>query len=332
MVSRRDLAGWLLAGAVRLLPPARREWGAAMRAELVGIRPRWERLQFAVGCARVVARHRTAWRRVGFPVVLLGTGALAVGWTGRVGYAPLRWGLVGLVSTLVVVAWLGQVAPLGPVRPDGAARAARCCGYLLVGTLVVEAVWSIAGKDNRDVSGVPVLTVVFGGYLLGFQASTAQRSAATGRALIAGVAAGAVAAAAFTLAAVAAPPIPANAMRAMLLSTLAMVFAVWVAGRRDGAEARALAATTAGSVAALLIFNVLTVLSAAGPARLIPDLAPAALTAADQLANSRIELQDPYLWLLLFGWFTAVAQCAVALATRRPVPAPAEQAESRAPR
>jgi hypothetical protein len=38
------------------------------------------------------------------------------------------------------------------------------------------------------------------------------------------------------------------------------------------------------------------------------------------------------MWVLLFGWFMAVAQGAVALATRRPLPARAEPAFSRAAR
>lgn len=94
--------------------------------------------------------------------------------------------------------------------------------------------------------------------------------------------------------------------------------AAWAAGRRGGAEAGLPAAVCAGTVAALLILNVVTVLSVAGPARLIPDLVPSARSPADQLANSRIDIQDPYMWLLLLGWLIAIGQCTASLVATAP--------------
>ncbi len=35
------------------------------------------------------------------------------------------------------------------------------------------------------------------------------------------------------------------------------------------------------------------------------------------MANSRIEIQDPYVWMLLFGWLIAIGQCVASLAIRR---------------
>jgi hypothetical protein len=59
------------------------------------------------------------------------------------------------------------------------------------------------------------------------------------------------------------------------------------------------------------------VLAGHGPAWLIPDLMPAALTPADRLANSRIELVDPYIAMLLVAAVLAVALTIGSLATRR---------------
>lgn len=320
-MSRRDAAGWLLTAAAGILPPRRRGWGTAMQAELAGIGPRCERWRFTLGCVRVVATRPAVWRHAGYPLLMLGVLVATVRETARIGDAPLHWGLVGLVGTLVLVAWLGRVGPLGPVAYGRAARGLRAGGYLLVGALTAEAVVFMAHRDNHDVAGVPVFTVLFVGYLLGFLALTAQRSAATTQTLITGIAAGGLAAAGWTAAVAVAPPIPPDPAPAVALTIVGMAAAGWAADRRGGAAAGLLAGACAGTVAALLILNVLTVLSTVGPARLIPNLAPRALGPADQLANSRIEIQDPYLWLLLFGWLIAIGQCVMSLTTRRPAPA-----------
>lgn len=74
---------------------------------------------------------------------------------------------------------------------------------------------------------------------------------------------------------------------------------------RLGARAAPLAAACAGSIAALLIFSVVVVVAAAGPDYVIPHLAPPSLSPAVQLSESRIEIEDPYLWTLLLGWFAS---------------------------
>jgi hypothetical protein len=47
-----DGPGWLLAAAVATLPADRRDWGAAMAAELAQVQGRAARWRFAAGCAR----------------------------------------------------------------------------------------------------------------------------------------------------------------------------------------------------------------------------------------------------------------------------------------
>jgi hypothetical protein len=317
VVIRRDAAGWLLASAARVLPPGRREWGVAMQAELAAIGPSRERWRFAAGCARAVATRPAVWRRAGYPLLVLGLLVVTVRETARVDYAPLRWGLVALVSSLVLVAALGRVRPFGPVADGLGAKGLRAGGYLLVGTLAAEAVVSMAHRTNHDLAGVPVYTVMFAGYLLGVTAVTARRSAATTRTLVIGVAAGGVAAAGWAALVVAFPPIPADPAVAVLFTVAGMGAAGWAAARRGGGAGELVAVASAGTVATLLILNVFSVLVAHGPARLIPNLVPHALTPADRLADSRIEIHDPYLWLLLFGWLIALGLCVAGMSTRR---------------
>jgi len=320
-VNRPDSAGWLLAAAARLLPPGRRDWGTAMRAELVGIGPRRQRWRFALGCGWVIVTQPVVWRRVGYPLLTLAVVAASLRGTARVWYAPLHWGLIGMVAALVVVAWTGRGRPLGPVAGGLAARGVRAVGYLLVGVFAAKMVADMAAHvDNPadQVPEVPVFTAVFVACLFGVQALTARRSRAAGRVLVSGLAAGGAAAAAWTAAVVAAPPIPDDSTPALTLVAVGMVAAAVAAGARHGALGRLLAAACAGSVAALGIVDVVAVLTSFGPSRLIPDLAPAALSPADDLTQSRIELVEPYLWLLLFGALIALTQGLAALATRRP--------------
>jgi hypothetical protein len=319
-VSLLDPAGWLLAAAVRLLPRGRREWGTAMRAELTGIESGPQRWRFVLGCLRVIATRPAVWRHAGYPLLLLGVLAATMVWTAQVGYLPLRWGLTGLVAALVAVACLGRMRPFGPVGDGRAARGVRAGGYLLVGALAAEAVSSMARKDNHDMGAVAGLTVMFVGYLLGFLALTSRRSAASSRTLAVGAFAGVASAAGWTLLVVAFPPIPPDVSLAVLTTALGMGAAMHVAtraGRGRSAEAGMLAGVCAGTVAALLILQVVLLLSALGPARLIPNLVPDALSPADDVANSRIEIQDPYVWMLLFGWLIALGQCVASLFIRR---------------
>jgi hypothetical protein len=323
-VNPRDGADLLLAGAVRLLPADRRDWGTAMRAELAGITSRRARWGFAAGCVRVVATRPAVWRRLGYPLLPAGALAAVLWWTGRIGYPPLHWGVVGLVGLLVTVAWLGRhQAPLGPVRPDPAARGVRAAGYLLVGTLAFGVVAFLDGRGHNPHEqahvGVPIFTVVLTGYLLGFLAVTGRHSAAAPHALVAGIVAGTAGAALWTGATLALPPVPANVGFALVAVVAAMAAAASLTIRRGGGEPdgqAALAALSAGAATALLIVLVVGVVANFGPPWLIPELAPRALSKADALAQSRIEIEDPYMAILFLGWLIAVVQ-AVASGTRQ---------------
>jgi hypothetical protein len=322
-VSRGDGADLVLAGAVRLLPAGRRDWGTAMRAELAGIRPRRARWEFTAGCVRVVATRPAVWRRLGYPLLPAGVLAAVLWWTSRIGYAPLHWGVVGLVGLLVTVAWLGRHrAPLGPVRPETAARGVRAVGYLLVGTLAFGVVASFGrghGHDPHEQAhvGVPIFAVVLTGYLLGFLAVTARRSPATPRALTAGIVTGTAGAALWTGTTFALPPVPANVGFAFVAIVAAMAAAASLTARRGNGELggqAALAALCAGATTALLVVLAVGLIASFGAPWLIPDLAPAALTRADDLAQSRVEIEDPYVAILFVGWLIAVTQAVASAA------------------
>jgi len=323
---RADLPARILAGAVRFLPEGRRAWGRAMRADLAAIAPDGGRWRFVRGCLQVVA---VQWLRpgvLGYP--LCGSAALVavVGLTEPVGYAPLRRGLIGLVAVLVVGAGLARRRwVFGAAGTGRVARFVGAGGYLLVAALALSVVLDLRGPvpnpDEKAAVGVPVYTVLLAGYLVGFLALTAGRSGATARVLAIGAGSGVVAALLWLGIGLLAPPVPADLGWALALTVSAAAGAGYAnAGRRGGTGPGWLAALCTATVAAPLIVLLVWGVGRFGPPDLIPDLAPAALSPADDLAQSRIELQDPYVGLLALGCLagTALAVASAAAGRRRP--------------
>jgi hypothetical protein len=115
-----DGPAWLLAAATATLPAARRDWAAAMAAELAQVRDPAARWRFAAGCARAAVFPPGGSRApAGVAVVLavvaiaaaaLGTGAALP--AGRV-FALAFVGLLGGLATLTV-ARSGRVGGAGP--------------------------------------------------------------------------------------------------------------------------------------------------------------------------------------------------------------------------
>jgi hypothetical protein len=319
----RDGAELLLTGAVWLLPVGRRDWGQAMRAELAAVEGRPSRWQYALGCTRALVTQPAVLRRVGYPLLMIGALVAVLVWTRGIGYAPLRWGVVAVVANLVAVAWWGRrPGPLGPVGSGRAAQLVRAGGYLLVGGLTAAFAGSAgthgpAAEQARG--GVPVFAVLLTSCLVGLLALTARRSIATGRVLASGVGAGVAAAGLWLAAVLVAPPIPVDVTAALVLVAAAMVAAgVANSGRRGGTAPSVLAALAAGTLALLLIFVAVGLLSSFGPATVIPRLVPAALSPADDLANSRDEIQDPYVALLALAALTASMLSIASLTAARP--------------
>jgi len=318
----RDLAGKLLAVGVRLLPEHRREWGRAMLAELAAIGPGRARLSFAASCLGAMVRQPAVLRRAGYPVLLAVVVVIAGVRVAKVANPDLRISLLIVVASLVAVSWWGRrPGPLGPVGPSLPARLTRLGGYGLVGLLVVmmaPTLWRDSDIAANYVAAGLVVTAILSAMLIGFLVLTAQRSSATNWVLSVGLGAGVLGALGWGVAVVAARPIPTDITTALVALTAAMAVAATVTLARPAARLRhgVLAALTSGLVGALLLFEELELLAHLGPASLIPDLARPALTAADDLAQSRFELEDPYVVVVFGAFLLAVALVVAGLATR----------------
>jgi len=325
-VSReRDLAGRVLGAVVRMMPPDRSPWGRAMHAELAAIGPVRERLAFVAGCARVVAGQPAAYGKAGHVLVvaaaLVGVGVKAA----TIAYIPLRAAAIAMVCVLALVSWLGRRrGALGPVGRSRSARLTRAAGYAMVAAMASELLANLGANPDQAPdaarAALPV-TVVLATFLVGFLALTAQRTAATARVLIAGGGAGVGAALVWGLAVVALGPIPTRIVWAVLAVWGGMLAAALInTGRREGAANGVLAALCAGVVGTVSIVELVVALSVLGPPSLIPDLAPRALSAAADLAQSRNEIQDPYVVFAFIGFLLAAVMTVVALGAREHKP------------
>jgi hypothetical protein len=313
----------LLALAVRLLPTGRRDWGRAMRAESAAIEPSRERWAHAMGCVRVVLVQPPVVRAIGYPLLGVAILAVVLRWSGGIAYAPLRWGVVATIALLLGVAWSGRLpGVLGPVGAGRTARTVRAGGCLLVGGMTAtfaSAVGTHGGPDEQARDGVPLFALLLTSYLVGFLALTARRTAVSGRALATGAGAAVAVAGSWLLLQLAFPPVPPN-IGGSLLATALGVAVVVLLGARQGSTSRdtALAALCVCLLAPLLVFVDVLLLSSYGPAWLIPDLVPMALSPADDVANSRIEIQDPYVAMLFLACLSGLVVTFASIAGRRP--------------
>jgi len=291
----------LLALVVRLLPPSRAEWGRAMRAEAAAIEPGAERWRHATGCARAVLTLPVVARALGY--ALLGVAALAAvrSWSAGIAYAPLRRGLLTAAALLLAAAWAGRW--IGPVAPGRAARAVRAGACGLIGAVaaafaVVVAV--SAAPREQALAGVPVMTAMLLTHLAGLLALTSARAGATARDLGIAVAASVAAAAWWPAVQLLVPPVPGHAGGAIVVTGFGIAAAGYLARNRLQA------ALCVATVTPLLLFTQVLLLSRYGPAWLLPDLMPAALTPAADLAGSRIEVVDPYVALPFLAGLAAL--------------------------
>lgn len=274
-----------------------------MRAELTGLATARDRWSFALGCTGTVLRQPIVLRSLAYSVLMVGAVAGIVRWSAEIAYAPLRWGLVTLIGVLIAVSWLGRVSgPLGPVGDSRTARVVRAGGSLMVGVAAVGVIAGFSEHGNpveQAQMGVPILGTMLACYLVGFVAVTANRSAANARMLRTAVGGGVGGALLWLAIVVLFPPIPASIGFALVVLIAAMGIPAYATAGQPSRGV--LVALTAGTVMTLLVLTELVLLSIYAPASMIPDLAPAALTPADDLAQSRIELQDPYVGLMLIG-------------------------------
>ena len=143
-VSGMDGPGWLLAAAAATLPADRRDWGAAMAAELAQVQDRPSRWRFAAGCARAAVfppgGGRTAVEVTGALAVAATVAAVLV--TGAVLPAGRVFALafVGLVGALAVLGVARRRRP-GRAGPGPAVAALALAG---VAACVVATTWYLA--------------------------------------------------------------------------------------------------------------------------------------------------------------------------------------------
>lgn len=324
MTRRNDVAERLLAMMVGLLPAARRDWGRAMCAELEGIVVQRDRWSFAVGCATAMLRQFAVLKSLAYTVIAEAAVVGVVVWSRDFTYAPLRWGVVAIVLVLVGLATLGRVrGPLGPVAGSRSARLARGFGYLVVAGATIGFLAFLRAMEGNDVDlahyGAPIGGAMLILYLAGFVAATSDRAIATGRTLRWGMAGGIGAVLLWPLSVLALGQIPDSTGLAVVMVVAGVIVAVW--GTAQQTAQAWVAALFAGTTGSLLTVAELIAMANYAPARMIPDLAPAALTAADDLELSRSELVDAYLYLIVIGALIALA-LGLASRMRRPRPTP----------
>lgn len=182
------------------------------------------------------------------------------------------------------------------------AGAVRVSGALALAWLVLSVVVSFrsGGGDvsDRASSGVPICTVVVALYLLAFLSLTSP-ALADDAALAASVALGGAAGPLWLTLALVHPPLPPTGGAALVALTVAVIVAAAVSATR---HAGTFTASGTGLIGALSIFASLHLALAYGPAAWIPPDS-AALTPAARLAQSRAEIGDEYLPLILVGAF-----------------------------
>jgi hypothetical protein len=309
----------MLDAVVRTLPADRSAWGQAMQAELAWIEPRGARWSFAWGCLRATAAQHRVLLGGAHLLAVLGVVAAVFGWTATSDFLPMTLTLDIIVVVLAAVCWQGRrAAMLGPIGDSVAAWLLRIGGYVLAGVCVVAGAAHFNPAIQQEAErgyGLLLSGVLVACYLLGLATVSARRSAATARVLATGAACGLAAAAVWLATVVLAPPIPPSAGWAFVLTMIAAIVAV---GLNSGSRQRGtLAALLAAAVASALIVILVVALARYGPASLIPNITPHAVP-TDRISESRIELVDPYIAMVVLGCVLAAALAVVSVATRRP--------------
>jgi hypothetical protein len=318
----RDRSARLLAAAVRVMPAGRRDWGRAMQAELAAIAEPPQRWSFAWGCVRAAAAQFHLLRGAVHLLVVLGTLGTLLAWTATVDYPPLAWILYVMVSVLTCVCWAARRAGmLGPTGDGVTAWLLRGGGYLIAAAVAAVAVAHThpATLEAADAGvGILMIATVPASFLIALAAVFAKRSAATARVLTTAAGSGLAATVLWLALVVVIPPIPASVGWALTLTGAAAVAAVLTnIGRSGTTQGCLLAGLLAAATAMALIFAGVVGLAHWGPDSLIPNITPHALP-ANRVAESRIEIVDPYVLILILSALAATALSLAAVVTRRP--------------
>jgi hypothetical protein len=157
----------LLAVASATLPEGRRDWGAAMLAELAQVRARSARWRFAVGCARAAIFPPRSNRGPVVGAAALGLGAVILaGFTVGEAFAPIRvfaMTFVGLIGTVAVVA----VARSRPLSRPASGPVVLAAGMTGVASCIAATVYLIdqyptAAHHLHPVAAIFLATVLAG--------------------------------------------------------------------------------------------------------------------------------------------------------------------------
>jgi hypothetical protein len=310
------------------MPAGRREWGRAMQAELAAIDDAPGRRSFAWGCLRAAAVQFHLLRGAIHLLVVLGTLGTLLAWAATIDYPPLAWILYAMVSVLAAVCWEARRAGmLGPTGDGVLAWLLRGAGYLVAVAIAAVALAhthpaTLEAADNG--SGILGMSTVAASFVIGVVAVSAKRSPATARMLVTGFGSGVAATMLWLIIVTVNPPIPPSVGWALTLTAVAATVAVLAnAGPFGTPERTLLAGLLAITTSMALIFIGVVLLAHFGPDSLIPAITPHALPGY-QVSESRIELVDPYVLILILGAAAAAALSLTAVITRRPLSKPAQ--------
>jgi hypothetical protein len=319
---RRDAAARLLTVLLGALPAGRAGWREAMHAELDRIEPAPERLQFALSCGRV------ALPALGTPLAGLAVTGVALYAAAGIGYPEVRAEMIGLVLLLAALGCAGRwSAAFGPVGAGRAARGARAGGLLaLAGVVLIDVFDSREHPGNHSgeaISSILVIVILLG-YLMTLLAVTAARSPLSGRAIAAGSLAALGGAAGWTALTLLGPSVGTGL--GFPLATAATAALAGAAFTRGSTAPRAVrqwvgAALWAGGGALLLITFCAALIMDLSPRRvphIVDRVMVAGSTAAQKLAENRIETGDTYFGVLVFGAL-AVAAVGLLVGAARPL-------------
>jgi hypothetical protein len=287
-----DLPSRVLSTATRLLPTPRKEWGAAMAAELAAITERGERRRFALGCVRAVLFSGPMLRSLAGHLFLFGFAAVAVLRALSL-TTSVRVEAIALVAVVGALAWWGRhAAPFGPVAPGRAARLVRLAGY---GSVMIT-IMVLLSTGTNDSSGWWFAAFAISVYLAGFLRATAQP--VTG--------------------ALSLPTAAALALSGLILwwvpmllwhvsafvsfvAAVAVVCAGSALGSRAGNQTRGLVSGLAAATAMLLLVFLAAALTFRLWPGLAPNVSPPGLNGIARAENNRAESLDPYVADFLLG-------------------------------
>jgi hypothetical protein len=310
----RDLPARYLDAVARLFPATRRDWGAAMQAELATLTRPSERWRFALGCTRAALLPSREARVAWLPFAVAITAAVVA--IGEYALATAIGQTVPLLLVLALLAWRGRrPGYFGPVRPDRTARVVRASGYALIGFYLVALIAADGGGllQPTQANWGPVFAIMLTLLAALFLALTARGtrfgSIGLGAGSIAGVVAGVATFAVMPFEhgeTSLAHGLPWNGQWLWLIVLAAPTGAALFTGKRSrradhGAMAATLAVTFGVLLVALLGFAAILLFRGSLEA---PPLMPGA-SAADKLAEQEIGASDGYGGMLTFGFMLA---------------------------